>query len=105
MRSRTNQLEKLAERQRRIQAEIERIQDAEVAQQRKRDAKRKLLVGAVVLGLVERGEWPGEPLMKELDRHLARNHDRALFDLPPRPASAERTAGPVPDRPSREVVA
>jgi hypothetical protein len=105
VRVRTDKLQKLEERRRRIASEIERIQAAEAEQQRKRDARCKIVVGAVVLGLVERGEWPRELLLKELDKQLTRNHDRALFDLPPREAAADATKRSGRNRSSREVVA
>ena len=40
----------------------------------------------MVPGLVERGEWPEERLKAEMDRYLDRELDRALFELPLRPA-------------------
>jgi hypothetical protein len=40
------------------------------------------LVGAVVLELVERGEWPRESLWTALDKHLCSPRDRELFALP-----------------------
>lgn len=58
-----------------------------VTRQRARDAKqdrqdtlrRKILVGAVVLELVERGEIEGSVLAKWLEGALTREEDRALF--------------------------
>lgn len=58
-----------------------------VTRQRARDAKqnrqdtlrRKILVGAVVLELVERGEIEAQVLVKWLKGALVREEDRALF--------------------------
>jgi hypothetical protein len=80
----SDRLQKLEERQRRLCEQIERARAAADQQERKRDARRKIIVGAMVLGLVERGEWPRERLLAKLDEHLSRKHDRALFGLPPR---------------------
>ena len=49
---------------------------------RRQDTRRKVLVGAVILARVERGEWPRDKLLALLDSHLTRADDRALFDLP-----------------------
>ena len=50
--------------------------------ERRQDTRRKVLVGAVILARVERGEWPEDKLHALLDKHLTRADDRALFDLP-----------------------
>lgn len=50
--------------------------------ERRQDTRRKVLVGAVILARVERGEWPRDKLLALLDSHLTRTDDRALFSLP-----------------------
>lgn len=55
---------------------------AEQKLSRRQDTRRKVLVGAVILTKVERGEWPRDKLLALLDEHLARDDDRALFGLP-----------------------
>ena len=55
---------------------------AESKLRRSQDTRRKILVGAAILGKVERGEWPREKLLALLDATLTRADDRALFDLP-----------------------
>jgi hypothetical protein len=55
---------------------------AEQKVSRRQDTRRKVLVGAVILARVERGEWPRDKLLALLDSHLTRADDRALFDLP-----------------------
>ena len=55
---------------------------AESKLKRSQDTRRKILIGAAVLGKVERGEWPREKLLALLDATLTRADDRALFDLP-----------------------
>lgn len=54
----------------------------ETKEERAKDTRRKILVGALVLSRVERGEWSEEKLLAMLDTSLKRNDDRALFDLP-----------------------
>lgn len=98
MQTRAERIEKLAEKRRQLAFEIDRMRAAEAAEERRRDARRKILVGSMVLAQVERGEWPQERLLAALDRHLTRSHDRALFELAPReesasPASSKRAGG------------
>ena len=54
----------------------------ESKKRRSEDTRRKILVGALILARVERGEWPQEKLLAMLDAALTRDDDRALFDLP-----------------------
>ena len=44
------------------------------------------LFGAMALDQVQRGEWSEKHLQATMDRSLEREQDRALFELPPRPA-------------------
>ena len=60
---------------------------AEQKQKRANDTRRKVLVGAVILAKVERGEWPEEKLLATMDEALTRADDRALFGLPEKPAN------------------
>ena len=51
------------------------------------------------MSLIESGERSREQLLRDLDSHLTRPHDRELFGLPPK-----RTAGqeqPGQDRPAQ----
>lgn len=65
---------------------------AESKLKRSQNTRRKILVGAAVLGKVERGEWSQDKLLALLDASLTRTDDRALFGLPSI-QPAERRAG------------
>ena len=54
----------------------------ETKEERAKDTRRKILVGAAILAKVERGEWPRDKLLTMLDAALIRPADRDLFDLP-----------------------
>jgi len=54
----------------------------ETKEERAKDTRRKILVGAAILAKVERGEWPKDKLLAMLDSALIRTDDRALFGLP-----------------------
>ena len=53
----------------------------ESKEERAKDTRRKILVGAVILAKVERGEWPKEKLLAMLDQTLIRKEDRDLFNI------------------------
>ena len=77
-------LAKLEEQRARINAEIQRVRAREQQQKRKEDTRRKVLVGAWMMAKVQSGEWPEQKLIEAMDSYLERDHDRALFGLPPK---------------------
>ena len=52
-----------------------------MAGERAEDTRRKILMGALVLEMVERGEMTQADLMSKLDAFLVRDGDRKIFDL------------------------
>ena len=52
------------------QQQVARARAADKKRQRSDDTRRKILVGAVVLAKVERGEWPKERLREWMDQAL-----------------------------------
>ena len=70
------------------QQQVARARAADKKRQRSEETRRKILVGAVVLAKVERGEWPQERLRELMDQALTRADDRALFGLLPVPSEA-----------------
>ena len=71
-------LRQLKERQQAVEA---RRRTLESRRERKADTRRKILVGAIVLGKVERGEMDRALLGRWLEQGLVREDDRALFGL------------------------
>ena len=67
---------------------------AESKRLRAEDTRRKILVGAAILGKVERGDWPRDRLRNLMDETLTRLDDRKLFDLDAREED-EKTNEPV----------
>lgn len=79
----SGKLQKLEERRAKIAAEIARVKAREATAKRKDDTRKKVLLGALVLSMIDKGEWPREKLDFALARFLSRPQDRALFNLPP----------------------
>jgi hypothetical protein len=69
----------------RLRAERSRLLARATQAQRKRDTRRKILIGGAVLAAVAHEGVPAirnrEELIAWLDLHLRRAHDRAVFDL------------------------
>lgn len=85
----SKELEKLEERKKQIEAKIKEIKSKENAKKKKDETRKKILVGAMVLAQVERGEWPESRLKEAMDKFLDRERDRILFGLPEKPTQNE----------------
>lgn len=80
-------LEELTKRRDQITAQIQALKAREQAEERKRDTRRKILIGAAVLERVKSGKWPEERLLAMMDEFLTKELDRQLFGLLPKPAT------------------
>jgi hypothetical protein len=74
-------LELLLEKEAQLKAQIQQAKAAERTLEKKRDTRRKILVGAAVLTRVENGDWPKADLLMMMDGFLSRPHERELFGL------------------------
>ena len=89
-----DRLRKLEEQRARINAEIQRVRSRESQEERKRETRRKILAGAMVLDRVARKELSEKLFKADMDRFLERDQDRILFDLPKRQVSEKGTTQP-----------
>jgi hypothetical protein len=73
------------ERLARLRAERSRLLARMGSAERRRDTRRKILVGALILAAVEHDGVPAfrnsRELLEWLDTRLTRPHDRAVFDF------------------------
>lgn len=67
--------------------------------ERQQNARRRDLLGGMMLELMESGEWPKERILPRLDTYFKRAADRALFDLPPRPPQDAPSKDNSPEQP------
>ena len=87
-----DRIRQLEEQRARINAEIQRVRSRESQEERKRDTRRKILAGAMVLDRVARGDLSEQLFKADMDRFLEREQDRALFDLPRKTAETKPAA-------------
>ena len=82
-----SRIESLDTRLARLRAERSRLVARANHAERKRDTRRKILIGGAVLAAVQHEGAPElrslDALTRWMDRRLERAHDRAAFDVPP----------------------
>ena len=84
-----DRIRQLEEQRARINAEIQRVRSRESQEERRRETRRKILAGAMVLDRVKRKELSEKLFKADMDRFLDRDQDRALFGLPKLPSRKE----------------
>ena len=81
-------LQCLDERLARLRTERDRLAARASRTERRRDTRRKIVIGGTVIAAVEHEGVPAlktrADLVRWLDAHLERPHDRSVFDLTPR---------------------
>jgi hypothetical protein len=82
-------LEQLTKKRDHINAQIQQIKAREKGEDRKRDTRKKILIGGTILKLVKQGEWTEAQLLELLDRELSLDRDRLLFGLSPKSGEAK----------------
>ncbi len=76
-----SKLEQLLRKQEKLKAQIRREKNKLCQAERKQDTRRQILLGALMLDLMKKGELDEKKIMKRLDSFLSRNTDRQLFDF------------------------
>ena len=74
-------LEHFWENQKQIEDRIQEIKAQESTEKRKEDTRKKILLGAMVMHLIETGYWQKEEIYKQLDKFLDKPIERQLFGL------------------------
>ena len=77
-----SKIDTLTQKRDELNEQIKKIKSRESIKRRKEDTKRKILIGGVVIKMMKEGEMPEDRLNQILDKHLEKDSDRALFDLP-----------------------
>ena len=74
-------LEELKEQKAQLTARINKTQAQVKAQERKRDTRRKIIAGAIVLEHAKMNSDFNNDLMELLNKHIKRPEDRKLFNF------------------------
>jgi hypothetical protein len=78
----SEKLAALLEKENQLKAQIQQLKQREREEERKKDTRRKILIGGAILAKVKRGEWHMNQLHDLLSGELKADRDRDLFDLP-----------------------
>ena len=80
MENKPSKLESLKKQQEQLKAKIQALEASEFSRERKRETRRKILVGAYYLDKA-RDDNKFDDLIRLMDAYLNRDSDRVLFDL------------------------
>ena len=75
-------LDELLKKREQLNAQIQKERNKLSSQQRKEDTRRKILLGALMMSMMKKGELDEKKIMKKLDGFLTKDIDRKLFALP-----------------------
>ena len=73
------QIEKLEARKKRLEFELQNVRRLQRKENRKRDTRRKILIGSLALKLLKENKLDRELIYAELDKFLTKEIDRQLF--------------------------
>ena len=77
-------LEDLLKKREQLNAQIQKERNKHTQQKRKEDTRRKILLGALMMEMMKKGELDEKKIMRKLDSFLTKDIERKLFDLPSR---------------------
>lgn len=74
-------LDDLLKKREQLNAQIHQEKNKHSQQKRKEDTRRKILLGALMMDLMKKGELDEKKILKRLDGFLTKEMERKLFDL------------------------
>ncbi len=82
MNEKQSRLDALKKKQEQLRAQIQKLESLEKSRERKRDTRRKILIGSYFLDKASE-EGTLDSLYQQMEHYLKRNTDRELFQLTP----------------------
>ncbi len=76
-----SKLEQLLKKQEELKAQIRKEKNKLSQAERKLDTRRKILLGALMMDMMKKGELDEKKILKRLDGFLTKDIDRKLFDF------------------------
>ena len=77
----SKKLDELLKKREQLNAQIQKERNKHYEQRRKENTRRKILLGALMMELMKKGELDEKKIMKKLDGFLTLEIDRKLFDF------------------------
>jgi len=78
----SKKLDDLLKKREQLNSQIQKERNKHSQQKRKEDTRRKILLGALMMELMKKGELDEKKILKRLDGFLTKEMERKLFDLP-----------------------
>ncbi|CZI42114.1 TPA: mobilization protein [Legionella pneumophila] len=82
MSEKQSRLDALKKKQEQLRSQIQKLESLEKSRERKRDTRRKILVGSYFIDKANQ-EGTLSSLYQQIDKYIKRNADRELFHLEP----------------------
>ena len=77
----SKKLDDLLKKREQLNAQIQKEKNKRSQQERKEDTRRKILMGALMMEMMKKGELDEKKIMKRLDGFLTKDIDCKLFDF------------------------
>ena len=77
----SKKLDDLLKKREQLNAQIQQERNKQSQQKRKEETRRKILLGALMMDLMKKGELDDQKILKRLSSFLTKNIDRKLFAL------------------------
>ncbi len=77
----SKRLDDLLKKREQLNAQIHQEKNKQSQQKRKEDTRRKILLGALMMEMMKKGELDEKKILKRLDSFLTKEMERKLFDL------------------------
>lgn len=74
-------LDNLLQKREQINAQIQKERAKQSQKQRKEDTRKKILLGALMIDMINKRELDEKKIFKRLDKFLTRDIDRKLFNF------------------------
>ena len=78
----SKRLDDLLKKREQLNARIQQERNKQSKQKRKDDTRRKIILGALMIEMMKKGELDEKKIIKRLDGFLTKDIDRKLFALP-----------------------
>ena len=75
----SKRLDDLLKKREQLNAQIQKEKNKQSQQKRKEDTRRKILLGALMMDMMKKGELDEKKILKRLDGFLTKEMDRKLF--------------------------